>query len=534
KAGGNLNIRGVLLKAVAKSNPKKTQAGTASLSDIKARKRNILAAADLLEAAASISSKLSLEEVAQEAARQIVEVLGVDACALSKWDQEADTITLWAEYTRSGEKIIADWRQPSKLSKYPYAQQVLRSGEGIQLNVDDLPADEIMRKFLERMGAMTILILPLVAGERVIGLIEILANQENYAINQQTETIKLLANHAGIGIERAQLLQQAEHRAVALEALHRASLSVTASLNLEDVLHSILESTLGLLQDALDAHVFLHENGQLTFGAALWADGSKGKVWANPRPGGVTYTVARTGEIFLIPNIKTHPLYKGAPQEWEGSIVSIPLKISNRVVGVMNIAYKEPREFTTEELQVINLLADQAALAVENARLHDLVLHEALTDPLTGLSNRRAFDQRLEEEIRRSIRYQHQFALVILDFDDFKHVNDTYGHPAGDETLREVGRYMREEIRDTDFAARIGGDEFALILPETKLENAESICALMREMMLESMFAWQDENDTILNPSTGIASFPIDATNGKDLIAAADNALYRRKKKQEG
>ena len=532
-SGTNLIIEGDVVKAVSKSTKKIPQGGTVPLSDIEVQEKSIIAASELLQAAASISSKLSLGEVAEEAAHQIVKVLGVDACALSKWNPEAGTITMWAEYTRGGEKMKSDWSMPSDLAKYPLAQKVLDSGIPLQVRNDESLSDELMQDFLKRMGAKTTNILPLVAGERVIGLIEILSGKKNYSIDAHAETIRLLANHAGMGIERAQLLQEAEQRAAALEALYRASLSVTASLNLEDVLHSILESTLGLLQNSLDAHIFLHEGGILTFGAALWADGSKGKVWANPRQGGLTDTVAHSGEILVIPDIQAHPMYDGAPDEWSGSIIGMPLKIGDRVVGVMNIAYKEPREFTTEELQVINLLADQAALAVENARLHDLVSQQALTDPLTRLANRRAFDLQLEDEIRRSIRYQHVFALVILDFDDFKHINDTYGHPAGDETLREVGRCMLDEVRDTDFVARVGGDEFALILPETSIDNAERICSLLREVMRESTFPWQTKGDSILNPSTGIASFPIDATNGKDLVAAADSALYRTKKLQE-
>ncbi|MCH7662288.1 MAG: sensor domain-containing diguanylate cyclase, partial [Chloroflexi bacterium] len=390
---------------------------------------------------------------------------------------------------------------------------------------------QVARDYLERAGAKSIYALPLVAHEQVIGLIEVFDYHESKVITEQDAApFQLLANHAGIVIERAQLLHEAEQRAAALEALHRASLSVTASLDLQDVLSAILESTLGILPEALDANIFLYDGELLTFGAALFADGSKGKAWATPRSDGLTYTVAHKAEIIVIPDIQSHPLYSSAPKDWSGAIIGMPLKIRERVVGVMNIAYQEPHEITSDELQVIELLGDQAALAVENAHLHDLVMQQALTDPLTRLPNRRAFSQRLEQEIRRSIRYQHKFALVMLDFDNFKHINDTYGHPAGDETLREIGRCMQAEVRDTDFIARIGGDEFALILPETTMDNAEKICEQLREVIGECTFSWQHDGATIPKPSTGIAGFPIDATNGEDLISAADTALYRAKK----
>lgn len=487
-------------------------------------------AAALLEAAASISSKLEVGEVAEEAARQIVVALGVDACMLSKWDQDTDTIVLWAEHTRSGEKVLSDWQQPSNLTKYPIARQVLHSGEAAQMRIED--ADEVERKFLERTGAKIVYVLPLVAQERVIGLIEILVNQETTAISEQAVSMRLLANHAGMGIERAQLLMHAEKRASDLEALRRASLSLTASLDLQDVLDAILKSILGLARDSLDAHIFLYDDDLLTFGAVLWADGSKDKVWANPREDGLTYSVARKGKMIVVSDIRTHTIYSGGPEEWHGAIIGLPLKIGKRVVGVLNIAYENPRDFLPDELHIIRLLADQAALAVENAHLHDLVSKQALTDPLTGLPNRRAFNQRLEDEIRRSIRYQHKFGLVMIDFDDFKHINDTYGHPAGDQTLKTIGDCMQAFVRDTDFIARIGGDEFALVLPETTQSDAELICKQLRKSLADCSFEWQSENSDLLNPSMGIASFPMDATNGGDLIAAADNALYETKKPQ--
>ena len=110
-----------------------------------------------------------------------------------------------------------------------------------------------------------------------------------------------------------------------------------------------------------------------------------------------------------------------------------------------------PQAFDPGELRVLNLLADQAALAIENARLHNLTMHQALTDSLTDLANRRAFDHRLEEEIRRSNRYQHSFALMMIDIDGFKQINDTFGHPVGDKVLQILSQRMLKVSRDTDF-----------------------------------------------------------------------------------
>ncbi|MGD8398323.1 MAG: GAF domain-containing protein, partial [Anaerolineae bacterium] len=158
-------------------------------------------------------------------------------------------------------------------------------------------------------------------------------------------------------------------RVAELEAIRQASLSLTSSLRLPQVLESILQTTLDLLPVAKNTHIFLHEDGKLRFGAARWADGRTGTPWATPRSHGLTHTVARSGDLLVVPDMQAHPLFEDAPAEWQGAIIGLPLKISQRVVGVMSIAYQEGHAISEAELRALGLLADQAALAVENARL---------------------------------------------------------------------------------------------------------------------------------------------------------------------
>jgi signal transduction histidine kinase/CheY-like chemotaxis protein len=175
-------------------------------------------------------------------------------------------------------------------------------------------------------------------------------------------------------IENANLYEAAQIRAVELEAVHRAGLSLTASLKLHQVLDSILESVMDMVPDVHDSHIFLYnpENGGvLSFGAASWAGGKLTEPWYEPRPEGLTYTIAHTGQTVVVEDISSHPLYANAPSDWSGAIVGIPLKIGERVVGVMNITYKQPRQITPAELRRMRLVGDQAAIAIENARLFE-------------------------------------------------------------------------------------------------------------------------------------------------------------------
>lgn len=195
------------------------------------------------------------------------------------------------------------------------------------------------------------------------------------AYDQSTgETVLAFANQAAIAIENARLFEVEERRVAQLESLRQASLSLTSSLDLQAVLDTILKSTLELLPTAQVAHIFLYDlkdQGHLDFGAALWSDGRRGEPIALPRPNGLTYTVARTGESVIVPDMRSHPLYQDAPEAWHGSIVGLPLKIGDRVVGVMNIASSQSGAFIQDDLSVLRLLSDQAAVAIENARLFE-------------------------------------------------------------------------------------------------------------------------------------------------------------------
>ena len=381
------------------------------------------------------------------------------------------------------------------------------------------------------------LMLPLVAHEHTIGLIEQFdVAQERTFSEEEITNLQVLAKHAGISLERARLLAEAKQQALELEIIRLASLNLTASLDKERVYHAILESALRLSPFAMDAHIFTYQEGELTYAASKWAHGKKGPVWKTVRPGGLTASVASQGKTIIVEKPDTHPLYKDSSwvkEGWKGSIIGLPLKAGDQLVGVMNSAYKTRQTFNEDRLRMLGLLGDQAAIAIMNARLHDLVKHQATTDPLTGLSNRRAFDEHIDDEIRRSSRYTHPFVLLILDLDGFKAVNDNFGHLTGDLTLKNVAVCLQNSVRDTDFLARYGGDEFAIILPETQKAQAYSLVTKMGEALNECDMPWTSSGNPLkMSISIGIASFPEDGREAQSLIASADVDLYRQKQKR--
>jgi diguanylate cyclase (GGDEF)-like protein len=174
-------------------------------------------------------------------------------------------------------------------------------------------------------------------------------------------------------------------------------------------------------------------------------------------------------------------------------------------------------------------MAHEAAMALENARLYETARNLADRDPLTGFFNHRYLHERLSEEVVRAVRTRRPLSVVMLDLDDFKLVNDTFGHVYGDRVLVHVADLVRSTLRASDVAARYGGDEFALILPETGLEDAARAAERILDALAASPFAADGRRAFPIGASIGLATHPRDGRTATELIAVADAGLYGSK-----
>ncbi len=192
------------------------------------------------------------------------------------------------------------------------------------------------------------------------------------------------------------------------------------------------------------------------------------------------------------------------------------------------LLYPPPGGFTDEARRLAGWLAGRAAVALQSARRHAIAQREAVTDPLTGLANRRRFVRELSVEVNRAQRFEHPLAVILADLDDFKSVNDRFGHLTGDDALRGFADVLRDRVRDTDLPARFGGEEFAVLLRETTLDGARALAEELRGRLQEQALAAPDGRRFRVTASFGVAVYP-EAGAGEQLIAAADAALYRAK-----
>jgi diguanylate cyclase (GGDEF)-like protein len=205
-----------------------------------------------------------------------------------------------------------------------------------------------------------------------------------------------------------------------------------------------------------------------------------------------------------------------------------PFEPEGRAHALITVG-REGEPFTEDDREVLRSLASEATLALENVELHFQVQRQASTDELTRLANHRQFQELLTRELDEARRYRHPVALIMVDIDDFKTINDTYGHPQGDVVLRDVGRILRQNSREVDVAARYGGEEMALILPHTDLEGAYAIAERVRGAVEGLRTPRLDERGELqITISAGVAA-TVDATKDT-LIAEADAALYAAKR----
>ena len=204
---------------------------------------------------------------------------------------------------------------------------------------------------------------------------------------------------------------------------------------------------------------------------------------------------------------------------------SIPLIIRELQLGLIIAVRNTDAPFDEEGFRLLNVVKEHLAVAFENARLYTM----AITDELTRLFTIRHFQGQMEIQMSRFMRYGQKYSLFMMDIDKFKLVNDTYGHPAGDRVLKAVAAIIRESLRDIDIPCRYGGEEFAVILPETSTEGVLLVAERIRKNIADRVIALGQDTSISVTISIGVASCPQNGTEVRDIVLSADKALYAAK-----
>ena len=219
-------------------------------------------------------------------------------------------------------------------------------------------------------------------------------------------------------------------------------------------------------------------------------------------------------------------------QEELGSVALLPLARQNHLFGSLNLGSRNPSRFQGQiGTLFLEHLAAVVSACIENARLHEHIKLVGLRDALTGINNRRFFDQRLSEEVSRAQRSGSPLSCLFIDLDHFKRVNDQHGHQAGDAVLKQVSKLLSDRLRQTDVLARYGGEEFIILLADTVQEDATLIAEQIRDRVAKALFAIPPGKSLHVTLSIGVATMAVPGSikDGRQLIALADQAVYAAK-----
>lgn len=320
-----------------------------------------------------------------------------------------------------------------------------------------------------------------------------------------------------------------------LASLLEIGKTLISSLELREVLQSIMLQVERLLQPKTWSLLLIEEDsGELCFEIAVSPVAQELKGIRLKVGEGIAGWVAQTGTSLLIPDVSQDPRFARRVADEVSypvsSILCVPLRIRNRVLGVIDLINSSgERTFNEDDLPLLEAVADFAAIAIDNARNYRRVSELVVTDDLTGLYNARHFHELLEYEIDRSRRYRSQVSLLFFDLDHFKSVNDRHGHLVGSRMISEVGRLVQRHIRSSDRAARYGGDEYVIILPNTGKEGAMAVANNLLSRLRSYPFLTDSNEQFVITASFGATTFPDDALDRTELIRAADSAMYLAK-----
>jgi diguanylate cyclase (GGDEF)-like protein/PAS domain S-box-containing protein len=314
-----------------------------------------------------------------------------------------------------------------------------------------------------------------------------------------------------------------------LSALFAVSSALNETITIDTVLPRVLEAitNLGILYIERKGAIFVVQGDRMRLVCDMGTTEDFVYLHRDMKVGECLCGIAaKTGEVIVSKNSlrdTRHTMSRRSVmyrQMAPHGHVIIPLKAKDRIVGVLCLFLTADVDVDDRVVKLLLSIGNQIALAIDNARLYEETRALSLLDPLTGLANRRMMEISLDKNFASAKRYERPFSVIMLDLDHFKNYNDTYGHVAGDRLLVEVAKMISSEVRETDLAVRYGGEEFAIMLPETKLERACEVAERIRERVLAH---------GAIKVSLGVSTYQEEMENKEDIVAMADDALYQAK-----
>ncbi|NMC52734.1 MAG: diguanylate cyclase [Chloroflexi bacterium] len=375
---------------------------------------------------------------------------------------------------------------------------------------------------------------PILVQDEVVAFLTLDKAEPNFYQPEYLELLSIFSSYAGLALQNARYLESASRRVEESETLRKASSLVASELDLEQVLKEILIQ-LEKVVPYDSASVFLATHEGLKIMAGRYLPNNNAIIGQTlPIEDKLFQEISNTNSALILEDAQQDNRFlKFGNTDYIRGWMGLPMFLRGQIIGYLSIDNRTPGAYSLESANLVQAFANEAAIAIENARLFQQVQLLAITDPLTGIFNRRYFFEIGGREFRRSVRHHHSLALVLIDIDHFKQFNDLYGHLAGDMVLREIGKESQKYLRESDIFARFGGEEFVLLLPETTAQDAFPIAERLRTIINELRVDVGGEK-VFVSVSMGVAERGSDTNDLYALFENADRALYAAKEQGRG
>jgi len=379
-------------------------------------------------------------------------------------------------------------------------------------------------------GVQSELCVPLRVGRSAIGVINVESKQLNAFTKKDEHLMMTFADQLATAIHKVRLFQSEQRHAQEAEILREAGSIVAATLSQEETIERILAQLKRVIPYDSASIQLLGDGYVEIVGGQGWENASEVVGMRFPIPSDNPNTIVIQGrKPYVINNAPSaYEAFREGPHSHIRSFLGVPLIVGDQVIGMLAIDSKEPDFFDENHIRLTTAFADQVAVAIQNARLFKEVQQLAHTDSLTGLNNRRRFFELAQHEFKRRERHPTPLAVIMLDIDHFKSVNDRYGHAIGDLALQTVARRCKQAVRNIDILGRYGGEEFVSILLGTDLYGAKIVAERLRQRV-EAPPVETEDGPLTITISVGIAELTPDCQDLDLLLRRADQALYMAK-----
>jgi diguanylate cyclase (GGDEF)-like protein/PAS domain S-box-containing protein len=487
---------------------------------------------------AGLDYKMILSNVAQG----IGSLFG-DTCAIRLLSDEDNWLELSAFFSplQAEKSPVEDWlvasRQPANQG---YWKGVIAEGAPVLISQIEKHTGEQFVSIENQQDTETsvpsnLMIVPMRTMQGVIGAITLArtAGRDPYQL-ADLALLQDLAQRSAFAIESARLYESEARRLHELDSLYSATRALLTTLDYDTLLGRILDAAISAIPAAEKGilNLMAPETGKLEIRAMFGYKDPRIRTSTRRRIHGYTALAIQQRKPMLIHDATMEGLYGLLEGEAEDlpvrSIIIAPLILDDQALGALILSASSRSAFTQDDLRLLESFAATISAAINNSLLHSRMQRLAITDSVTNLYNRRGFYELARREIERARRFGHSLSVIMMDLDQLKSVNDTYGHAVGDQVLRTLADRLSQHVREFDILCRYGGDEFALLLPETDLFMAASVAERLRVSIADEPM--KTEGGLVpVTISLGVTKATPNTTNLEELLKSADRALYAAK-----